>query len=439
MPGLKRKSLSESDDSHIEESPLLNSERKTEQTSALHSTIHPERFDMSRFSDLREEENESSFRIIIYVLVVIIVGVGLALFVRQLISEDNNSPTETTEDTENDDEEDVQAFRVNTTPKADDQGAPVPSNDELIDSEVLTVGETSVGTAGVTLSTLTYDRYQTFARFNLNLTGTTAGSIPEFNLAYDDSLNTLVITLPEGITVEDELKVSTPINDIVNLVKFDAATNSFSITLAQDSKYRVRKLDAGVSIDFRTQEQIDTLDEAEAEEDTTDEDTEEETPEDEEDTTTDDTDKPTGMHITNDFSQNKQFVTSNVTGNTIEYTETYYQDYGPYFEIAFGKPGSVGDSKIANTTAEYVTEGAKTFIEVKIENLSKFTFPSGGVSTSSMAFDTSAANFRRVDLVSFTGGVATLRIEVKNKANFKLLSEKTVDGGTQVVSVQIND
>src|SRR5689334_3567034 len=73
----------------LEESPLLHRQE---------SSISVGKFDQARFTEIIDDEGGSNpLRIIIFIVVVIAVGVGIALLVRNLVT--NNAPTDSNNQT----------------------------------------------------------------------------------------------------------------------------------------------------------------------------------------------------------------------------------------------------------------------------------------------------------------------------------------------------
>jgi len=419
----------------IEESPLLSGSSDSRgEGGKMASTVHPERFDMTRFSERRDEE-ESSFRIILYVIVVVAIGVGLALLVRYLIS--NN--TESTEDTPEDTTEEVEesAFDINTLTQADSLAEDAPTEADFTTAEETIIGSEEAVASGLNLSAIAFDRYTTFARLEFTLDGVTeATEVPITTINYDASAQEIEVILDADITVDTTLTTTETIAEVVETVSYDGITNTFSIFLSDETPYVATTTATGFRIDLQ------------AEDESADEDTTEETPETSEDETSEteteepDPNRPTGVSYDNDFGSDKQFITSEVTGNTIAQNTFFYEDAGEYFEFAWGSTNKVGDDYVPNATAEYVTEGGTSYIEVTLDNLSEEAFQNyniTGTNLDNTNLDLSATPFVRVDRVSFEGGTATYRIQVSRQTTFRLFSEPTVDGTTQVIGIQIRD
>ncbi|MCA9386576.1 hypothetical protein KC669_00935 [Candidatus Dojkabacteria bacterium] len=424
-------------------SPLAGQTADSQEAPVDNSTIHPDRFDMSRFSE-RQEEEESSLRIIIYVVVVIVIGVGLALLVRNLISTESNADTPESNDTNNTVElESKSPITIDTVMSSDPSDA--PENEELVDSLTLSVGNSNAQTDGVSVSALKYKRYTTYARIDYSLDGVNSqADMPKIAINYDNSRNSLDVVFPSSMEIVQELKETIQVNDIVSNIVYNVDANSFTINVSESFKYTVIPTTGGLTIDIRTMAQIERDVNDTTEEDTTAEEPDEtaqETPSTETETENQPTTpaNPSSVKLTNDFSQSKQYVSGGVTGNVINLKETYFEDTAGYFEIAWGEPNVVGSDKTPYSSAELQMEGNTPYIILTIENLSGFQFNKDGITTNLIPFDMSSANFVRADLESYANGKAIVKIQLKNKADFRLISTETVSGQTQVLALQIKD
>ncbi|MDQ6985411.1 MAG: hypothetical protein Q9M91_01510 [Candidatus Dojkabacteria bacterium] len=421
----------------IEKSPLLSKDL----SSSLHSTINPDRLDPARFSDLRVEE-ESPIRIILYVIVVIIIGVGAAFGVRELISkddtndnngndvvvEDNNNDTNTVIDSNN------SPITINTTAKPSGGVSNTPKDASFVTTESFSsIGNETIDSKTVTASKLNYQTYTTFSRTEIAFDGLVADnsqSLPVLGITFNNAENKLTVALG-GAKTDPSLQTTSSIADsIVSEIQYDVVNNSFVFILNEDSRYAISAAGNRLIIDIKTQAQFDK--DTSAIEDVVVEDT---TTEDKPVVTT-----PTGLNLDNDFSEETQFIVSSVTNDTIEYNEFYYEDTVNYFEIAWGSRNNVGDEFITNSTAELVEENGSFFIDVTIKNLASYK-DFGEASQATISADLSAANFLSGKLESFNEntGTAVYRVKLKNKASFRLASETTVSGQTQVLVLQIQD
>lgn len=455
MPNLRKNNEEEG----IQGSPLLNrADASANDEGTPRSTVHAEKFDMSRFSERKENEEESSLRIIIYVVVVIIIGVGLALLVRNLISQDagTDDPT-TTQETENDTNTEVQTdtnLSISTTTKADPDDAPL--NEDLMDAPSLAVGNSTASVENVILSAFKYDRYTTFARINMAIDGVESqADLPRIAVNYDSTRNSLSVVFPTEMAVDENLTDTIQINDLVSNVTYNVSTNTFTINVASEFKYEILPTTDGLTIDIKTIAQIEGIEETTDETDTTDESTDNEQLPGETDTDTTDpevtepettepekpvtTTPPSGQRLENDFSTSKQYVSGGTSAKNLEIREIYFEDAGSYYEVAFGNPRVAGAENTPYTSAELVKENGVNYVKVTIEGLDAFTIGKEIYNENNIPVTTIASNLAGITVESFENGRAILMFELKKEGEFRLVSIPTVSGLTQVVALQIKD
>lgn len=441
MPGIKKFKMRNEDE--FEESPLLAREHNSpmhdggfgSDSADGNDRLHPERFDMTRFSE-RQDEEESSFRIVIYIVIVILIGIALAFaarffITRQSDTDETPNPTETQEETN-------AAVTISTNPISDELAENAPANSDLVDSALVSIGSAEITSSNFEVTRFIYDRYETFARniFTLRTTDGTESDFPRVNVEFNPTANTIKVIFAEDTIINEDLMELIGINDTVTEVTYSSADNSFLLVLAEESKYRVWTNNLDLIIDVRTLEDIENIENA------PDQEVPPAAPVEEEPVV--ETPPATGgtLNLMNEFSRSKQSVTSLVSGNTIGHNEFFYGDTVEYFEFAWGSRNNVGNDFVPNSTAELVTEGSKSFIEVTINNLSSEAFEQYGISGTALTtggINLSEANFVRIDRISFANGTAVYRIELKRPSDFRIISETTIGGATQVVSVQIKD
>lgn len=425
-------------DSSMEESPLLSGRK----SSTLHSTIHPDKLDHARFSERLELENEggSSLRIIIYVVIVIAIGVGSALLIRTLITknektDDNDTQTQ---DTEEETPDTVEATNINTKAEPDSSASLLAEDSEYVESALLSLGTTSVDGASLSVDDVTYQKYESFGRVVFDISGTKLAST---GIQFDSVSDRLTVDLSSYGSIDTKIAKDFNIGDIVDEIRYNPNNKTYIIFFAEDSRYRVTEDAGDLIIDVKTVKELEGLDDAVAETpdntDTTDTVDQDETVT----PTPTPTTKPAAPHISNTFSQDQQYIVTSMTGNKVGLNNYYFWDEGTFFEFSWGEKNKVGDSVIPNSTAYYKTENGKNYIYVEIENLSQEVFLSNNKTGTDLTdkTDTRGSNFVRIDVVSFQGGKATYKIEVKKKTDFKLVSQKTYDGTTQITSLQIKD
>lgn len=419
----------------MEESPLMSK-------STPQSTISPEKMEKSRFTEMKdlEEDKANPMRIVIYAIIVIVIGVGLAFLVRTLINNNNQGSTDTEETTDTEEDvEETSAFEISLSPKNDTAASNLAANEDYTDSEIATLGDSTIDMTAVGLDTISYDRYETFARTIFVFSGN-SGKLPKTNVTYSATEDELRVEF-EGLTsINGELLVTEEISDIVDSISYDTQASEFVIVFSEDSKYRVFNSGGNLAIDVKTLEEINKPEEVVPP--TTDD-------EEEETSTTPPTSngtKPAAPHYTNSFSQSQQYVSSSVTANNIGFNNFWIWDEGTFFEFSLGMTSAVGEQYIPNATAYYEEEDGTTYLMLEVENLSNAPFSQTMsrtlqdlVSASGASINPDTVNFVKVDLESFSGGKATYKIEVKNKANFQLLSQTTYDNTSQILSIQIKD
>ncbi|MEO6729021.1 MAG: hypothetical protein ABIM99_03800 [Candidatus Dojkabacteria bacterium] len=427
--------------SALEESPLLNRPSAQPNGAPRQSTINLNKFDQARFTEIVDDGARTSpIKIIVYIVIVIVIGVGAALLVRSLIT-NNQAPTgNSTTPTPATSPSNVS---VSTTAKADSTASTPGANADYSDSELTKVGDSSLNGATSSIDKFDFTRYTTFGRVTFTLSGN-GQKLPATNLTYSAAEKSLTVNIPGLKSVDADLQKQIDVNSIVKTVVYDSATKNFKITFVEDTKYRVVPNTSNLVIDFKTVKEL-------AKPDTT---TPTPTPAPTPTPTTTPTptpvdgSKPAAPHYDNEMSQNKQYVVSSVTGNTITNNVYYFDDLNSSFEFSWGQKDAVGDSYVPNTTAYYDTSApaGKVYLMVEISNLTGEFMSANGVTEitsagiqSKTGADTSGANLTKITLVSFDGGVAKYRFELKNKADFKVWTQKTVDNATQVISVRIND
>jgi hypothetical protein len=434
MPSLRKKQ----DPDQIEGSPLLSrvrpegsaSDSEVGSNPSSGSTVHADRFDMARFSD-RKEEEESSVRIILYVIVVVIIGVGLALLVRTLITQDSGDDNDNDQETEEPGTTEESSISINTVTQPDPADA--PSSEDFVNTESLSIGDASATASNAEITKFSYSKFTSFARMRFGLEGIESiEELPRIVFNYSADQNTLDVVLPLEMEINPRL-IETPIGiaDVVSRVSYSASRNTFTISADETFTYAVTTTASEIIIDVQTETLLNSQTQTE-EPDTTGEDPAPPAP-----TTT----QPpaTAQNFDNEFSRETQYVNAGVTGNTITYSETFFEDQGSFFELAWGEPNTAGNEYTPYATAELVTEDGAPYIKLTIENLASMEFEESGLSQANSPIPLDGANFVRADRTSFENGIAVIMIQLKNEADFRLVSTTTVSGQTQVLALQIRD
>jgi hypothetical protein len=443
----------------IETSPLLH-DRLPQPTkpAPAHSTINPDKLDHARFSEMRDSESEgSSVRIIIYVVIVILIGVGSALLIRTLIANNQQStqnetatdntttPASAMEETPED-----SAMMINTSIVEDDKALNLAENADYIDSALLTVGDESVDLASASLETIEYTDYTTFSRVVFDM-DTVEGTLPKTNVTFDSSTSTLTVEFVDLDNINLELQDEFEVDSLVSDIAYNEELNVFEIMLSDPSKYRVLADTDNLVVDFKTLDELAIV----AETPSTDTSTEEDEDTDATDSTTTppaaapapvaDASKPAAPFYENEFSKVKQYVSSALTTNTISHNNYYVWDQGSFFEFSFAEDNKKGDSYVPNAEAYMEMKDNKPYLFVKVSNLAQAVFTTKSFNAEEVSakngVNLAGANFVKVSLESFekSTGTALYKIELKRSADYRLLTQDTFDGKTQILSVQIKD
>jgi len=433
----------------FEESPLLTNK-------GMNSTVNPNKMDQARFTEIRDMESEGSpIRIVIYIVIVIIVGVGAAYLVKNIISNNQNSTDNTSVSSSSQSSLGSANFQISKSPIDDSNASNLALKTDYTDSLSTSLGTSTADKTNINLTRLTYNRYATFARFGFILT-TPDNKLPKTKITFDSANNKITINFVDLQTIPTDLKLVSTISDLVKDVTYDAPNNSFVLSVNDKFKYRPFIDNSNLFIDIKTLTNLnsDTLIHSSS---STTLQTQSSSSLSSISSTSSSTassvnntgSAPAAPHYDNTLSQNKQYVASTVTTNSIADNIYYFDTYGANsYEFSWAQKNAVGDSVIPNTTAYYdtTTTPGKIYLMVEISNLSKEVFTANNVTGRSAdeiqkqtGVTTSGSNFNRIDLVSFNNGVAKYKLEVQRQTDFKLWVDKTADTTTGTVSVTVKN
>lgn len=413
---------------------------------SMHSTINAEKFDDARFSEIRQMEKETSpLRIILFVVVVILIGGGGVLFFRNLISNDQTTNnTNTSTEADNDAIQETQSsYVIDTSPIRDSQAVNAPKNSEYDESALITVGQSTDTQAD--LSRILYSRFQTFGRLTFDFT-TEDKKLPKTTINFESTANRMIVSFAGVSTVNEGLKMDQVVNDIVKEIRYNEADNSFIILFEEKTRYVPVNDGDNLILNFKTVDELTnpTVEETPSEQ----EDEEPEEVETEEPTTPADTNKPAAMHVDNEYSQNKQYVSSNVSTNKIAHDVYYFDNYVNSYQFSWAQKNAIGDEFVPNAVAYYDTSAptGKVHLMVEISNLTQEIFQRNGVEELSISdiesktgVSTSGSNLEKIELLSFENGTAKYRFVLNKKSDFKLWVDKTIDNTTGTISVTIKN
>lgn len=437
----KNKSLEET----IERSPLIGD---------MPSTINPDKLEFSRFTDIQNEESGSNpIRILIYIVVVVGVGVATALIVRNLIVSNNTQLDTNSQDTLAQTEAPQtetaakQTFVLSTIARPDNTVINIAANEDYRDSSSLTAGESELALPEVSLDKIDYTRLTTFSRLVFNFSGNDQ-RLPQTNISFSQTERKLTLNFGQIGNIDSGLKKNTPIDNFVRSASFIPASNSFEISVSEAFRYRVTNIEGNLILDIKSVREIEKPETTTATNNQTDSATT--TPTNNQTNTGQTTAQPqagapAAPFYENEFGRGTQFVSSNVNTSTLIHNNYWAWDEGSFFEFSLGKQGMLGDDYVPNSKAyfdESVTD--KVILVWEISNLSQAALSTKGTLTaeeiqSTIGISLAGANFIKVDFVELKDGKATYKIQLKNKADFKLLTQTTYDKTTQIISLRIKD
>ncbi|MCA9379415.1 hypothetical protein KC640_03220 [Candidatus Dojkabacteria bacterium] len=407
---------------------------------APHNLLDDTQPEPLRFSTRRDmgTENGAPHRVLIYVAIVIVLGLGLVMLVQGFIAGQGNTdstPPAETEQTETVVDA-IPGFTMAEFLLADSSAPKTVLNDQYVNSE-LALGSSNNDLTGITLENVTQEEYTSFSLFSWQLTDGAKG-LPATKISY--ASDQIVVTFT-GLSAAEGTELMQGIDlSLGDVTKFTGEmTDSglvFTLDLASAGKYAAF-VDGGnkLVLFIKTEAQLmqaPTTEEpaVEPEVPATEPEVPAETPV---------TETPsTGDNFDNTASTTKQYIVNNsATGNSI-YSETYYYvDYGDAFQFSWAMRG-VGTSSIPNASAEYITDGGKNYIEVKINNLGYDLLHNKGREKAVISVSTASSNLVDVYTKGFADGTATFWVETRAQKNFRLHSTETY-GGYQLVSLWLAD
>jgi len=426
-------------DSMIEESPLLASRP------VRSSTVDPAKLDRTRFTEIRDMENEgNSLRIIIFIAVIIVIGVAAALVVRNSVMNSNSTSNDTDTTANTTTETKPSAYVVSVAPLSDSSAVNVVKNADYVDSAIVTLGDSTATAEQTSLDKISYLRYATFARLTFDL-NTSDKKLPKTTVNFDSVGNKLTVAFETLGSVADSLKEDKTIGDIVSEVRYVSTNNSYVVMFKDGVKYSVKKDGDNLVFDFKTNTELAKPETTTTT--TTPTTTTTTTPTTTTTTTTSTADKPKAPHFDNEFSQNKQYVVSSVTDNKLAHNVYYFDNYGSSYEFSWAQTGVIGDTNVPNAVAYYDTATAgKTYLIVEVSNLTQEVMTANN--KTSLTLDdiaaktgatTAGSTLVKIELLSFENGTAKYKLELSKKTDYKLWVDKTPDNATGTVSVTIKN
>lgn len=412
-----------------------------------------------RFTVRRDEDGGregSVWKILVFVAVVIIIGVGGVFFVENFIINAPASDTGTDNDanTQQDQtpqQEQFENANIISAIQPDSSADSVTAND-LFTDEQSSIGSDSNNIENAVVSQLDHTVFQTFTRSVLTISGLDDG-LPQIDISYAAPSKQVRVTI-EGVTSEQSLlQQMAIINGNVQSITGSQVDKGilFVFDLAVDSKYAVSVADGNkIVLDIKTAAQLEVPAEAEEPEptedpepvDNTDTTPDEEEPTDvtdPEDTITDTTPgvMPEAPFYENEYSQDKQYVVSDVTGNGLFSETYYYRDDNTSFLFSWAITG-VGEDFIPNASAELVDENGKYFIIVEINNLGYSLLHASGKEFATINLSLDGTPLRAVRATEYGDGTAVFKVRIDEPTDYKLYSTLDFEG-SQLLTLEIKD
>lgn len=421
------------------ETPL--STKKVAKMPKMASTIDPTKLDQNRFSQIqRMESGDSSIKIILFAISIIVVGVLLVLFIKNAST--GNQVTTTSAPESNPVVSNTNNYYViSTTKKADATAVKATEDDQYTDSATLSGGDSTLELSNISLSKIIYTSYTSFDRIVFDLTSI-SGKLPKFMVEYDSLKNMLIVSLPNLTNIESELKKDVTIGGLVKEIRFDSVNSRHLIYLSENFKYNVFIDGTDLIIDVKANStEVTPTPEVTATPVVT------PTPS----PVATDTNKPEAPFYDNEFSQNTQYISSNVTGNTINTSTFTIEDTGTYFEIALLAKGFTGEQYNPNVKAYLTTKSSVNYLVIEVENIQTTFMNNAGspyyqnISATkiqeNIGVNMSAANFVNMAFVSLSNGKAKYEIELKKKADYKIKVDSidVLGQNSQGLIIQIKD
>ena len=422
--------------------------------SDFRSTVNSRKFDMSKFTEIRQKEidNQNAGKIIILIIIVVFIGVFATLFIRNSTISNNSTtnngtttvtPTPTPNKSEN-------IFVYNTTPTISELNIQTEVGNFI--NSISVSGGTLQSEDGLILNKIEIYPVDNFYRIRFS-------SQPEnkdvaYKVEYDE-LKKQITMQPTGIkNIDENLKKDTVLtHPLISEIRFDLINNKFIFVLKNTILHRSFVGGTGIYLDLiatgTNSNNNNTATTTPTPNVTTITPTLTPTQQSQQSNVV----RPTPPKYDNTFGTNQQFISSKVTTNSIQHNTFYVEDHGSYFEFAFASRGNVGENFIPNVTAYWDKANNQDVLIVEVENLSRtFMYDSqtpeykdeitSATIQNNLGVNMSGANFNSIKLLSYQNGKAKYQINVKKKSEFSILTKVvniTGGGNSQAISINIKD
>jgi len=396
-------------------------------------SVEPPRYSARRKA--ARHDNSTIGKVILFLVIVIVAGVGLSLLLRDVLFKPSNSESNTTSS--------VSAFTstaylpsillLDKDEKADSLSTSITPNSDYTQT-ALNIGSSQNTVAGAIVTGVGITRYTSFVRVLITIAGAETG-LPPTSVSYNETSREITLVI-DPMTISDTGMLDTFDIEVGSIVAITTSLDesnrlSFVFTLSEDSKYFVQANNGELLMDIKTMEDLNT--------------------------------QPTvstsstisasssvsssasssvaadGVNYDNDPSQKKQYVVSNVEGRKLYNENYYYEDRGPDFQFSWALRGS-GEESIPNAEAEIVNIDGTNYIQLTIHNLFVDLLYATGKTEPNIKISLLGSPVAKIELKSYNIDTATsvYLVQLRYKADFRLHATET-EGDFRLLSLQVYD
>lgn len=388
-----------------------------------------------KFSVRRDMQTEGGNfrRTVIFLIIIVSLGVGLLLLVQSFIGnqaqQDNTTASSSTSSVQQIDGINIDNF------ESDDSLAFKSVTNSQYTSADLALGSSSNADKNVVLESLDHKIFSGFTETRFNLSSGAKG-LPQTQITYNpDTLIVSVTFQSLNPKAQDMLsKFAVSMGEVESIaLKQKNKDLTVSLQLSEDGKF-FAVVDGKNSLVLYTKSNTELTKPISSASSTSSTSSVSSTSSAASSTSS----ASSGVNYENDPSQSKQSIVSNVTGNKLV-SETYYYQKSPgTFSFSWAIRG-LGESFIPNATAEYITDSGKTYIEVKISNLSYEIMHAKGRDKAVISISTAGSNLANVWTKGLSAGTATFWVETQHgKTDFQLFDTLT-EGSYQLLTLKLWD
>lgn len=214
-----------------------------------HSSLHPEKLNMLRFSERKktlDDEHISVWRLLLYVTIVVVIGIGLTLLVQAYFRNQNNQPSNTPAPVSNPVSNPTTsgAVTINEVVVADNTAVPAIGTNFIQADQTVGTKPTLVADG---LTKLNYSRYTSVERLTWNFT--TAAPQAQAVIKYAANDKTLYIEFPNLKTTVADLATG---KEVLKTVNSTVLVKTVQNTTVVDDRLRF-SIYLGEAVSYSTQ------------------------------------------------------------------------------------------------------------------------------------------------------------------------------------------